>query len=285
MKKFQLLKYLLVFLFCIAVTGLFSCDMLLKKAEKLSSDIPINYPGLRLETRALNNEKLKYFDKIIICFGDSVTYGWNLKYSLSYPEFLDKKLSGIYPGIKVINSGVGGNTVVDAHERINKDIINFNPGIVIMNFGLNDAMLKKKSTRPPGSNEYFYKDKKLYYLPQVNLELFSSLYESMILEMQNNDIKVIVTGITPVTDDFFIEGVDNFFLEKQKEIYNVYNNEIKKVAYASGAFFVNLYDIFENQDELKEYIQDDGIHPDIKGQELISNSIFEYILQYNILND
>ncbi len=82
------------------------------------------------------------------------------RYDFSYPYLLEKNLADKYPGLKVINCGVGGNTITDALARIEKDVLSYKPHLVIINFGLNDGMLKKQagSIQPTAESLYYKKD-------------------------------------------------------------------------------------------------------------------------------
>src|SRR4030042_2533710 len=122
-KSIIILKYTAIFLFCIVATSICSCSNVLKKTEKLASGIPFNYPGLRIETRSIDLKQIKSFLPRIVCFGDSVTFGWNMQYKSSYPQQLEGMLAKEFPKIKVINSGIGGDTIIDANKRIDRDVI------------------------------------------------------------------------------------------------------------------------------------------------------------------
>ena len=68
----------------------------------------------------------------IICFGDSLT-------SCGGPggRFSDI-LQDRFPAHEFINAGVGGETLVDARARLETDVLNKNPDIVLIEFGAND---------------------------------------------------------------------------------------------------------------------------------------------------
>ena len=117
--------YFFVFLFCVTVTSLCSCSNIIKKAEKMATGIPFNYPGLRIETRSIRFEDIKNNYPRIVCFGDSVTFGWNVRYDFSYPYILGKNLTTKYPEVKVINCGIGGNTIINALARVKKDVLSY----------------------------------------------------------------------------------------------------------------------------------------------------------------
>jgi lysophospholipase L1-like esterase len=276
--------YFFVFLFCITVTSLCSCSNIIRKTEKITSGIPFNYPGLRIETRSIRLEDITNSYPRIVCFGDSVTFGWNVRYDFSYPYILEKNLSGLYPGVKVINCGIGGNTIKDALVRIGKDVISYKPHLVIINFGLNDGMLKKQAgnTKTMAGPLYYKKDSS-YFFPQVNTSDFDEKYRQVINLLKDNNISILVLGLSPVTENF-PAGQDEDFRKKQKDIYLVYNERIRKIAAENMQDFLNLWEIFNSTMAQDEYIQKDGIHPNEAGQKLISESIFKYMTENDLLN-
>ena len=77
----------------------------------------------------------------IVCFGDSVT---GLYYHSggrrAYTDLLGTALRRLCPRAEVttINAGVSGHTTRNALERINADVLELNPSLVTVMFGLND---------------------------------------------------------------------------------------------------------------------------------------------------
>lgn len=90
----------------------------------------------------------------IAFFGDSVTHGCfeifvkNEKVETvvdtknGYHEKVRKIFNTLYPDVPVniINAGISGDTADNAKERLGRDVLSFNPDLVIVCFGLNDAM-------------------------------------------------------------------------------------------------------------------------------------------------
>lgn len=68
----------------------------------------------------------------IVCFGDSLTYGYGAAEGKTYPYFLQQMTN-----IPVINKGINGNTSKNALNRIN-DILEIKNALVIVEFGAND---------------------------------------------------------------------------------------------------------------------------------------------------
>ena len=75
----------------------------------------------------------------IVAFGDSLTAGYNLPASESYPAELESRLSGLGFSVQVINSGVSGETTRGNLERA-PFIRSQNPEIVLLGIGGNDAL-------------------------------------------------------------------------------------------------------------------------------------------------
>lgn len=69
----------------------------------------------------------------IICFGDSLTYGTGAAPDKSYPSQLSEMI-----GKQVINAGIPGNTTADALERLETDVLQRSPRIVLITLGGND---------------------------------------------------------------------------------------------------------------------------------------------------
>ncbi len=83
----------------------------------------------------------------IVCLGDSVTHGWFKAtdnapdHDSAYPHKLKRLLDFYYPGqvFNVINSGIAGTTAAQATKRIERDVLKFEPDLVLVMFGVNDC--------------------------------------------------------------------------------------------------------------------------------------------------
>lgn len=69
----------------------------------------------------------------IICFGDSISFGYGVAKKESYPVYLAKILNK-----PVINAGVDGDTSRHALQRLETDVLKQNPLLVVIQFGGND---------------------------------------------------------------------------------------------------------------------------------------------------
>jgi lysophospholipase L1-like esterase len=73
----------------------------------------------------------------IICFGDSITFGYGADPQEDYPTALAKLVKS-----PVINAGVDGDTTFGALERLKRDVLSKNPRLVIVEFCGNDFLKK-----------------------------------------------------------------------------------------------------------------------------------------------
>lgn len=73
----------------------------------------------------------------IICFGDSITFGYGAGPKEDYPTELERLLNE-----PVINAGVDGDTTYQALERLERDVLCKNPKLVIVEFCGNDFIKK-----------------------------------------------------------------------------------------------------------------------------------------------
>ncbi|MCX5712138.1 MAG: GDSL-type esterase/lipase family protein [Candidatus Omnitrophica bacterium] len=73
----------------------------------------------------------------IVCFGDSITFGYGVTKQESYPMALAEMVT-----IPVINEGIDGDTSTEALQRLETDVLSRNPQLVIVEFGGNDFLRK-----------------------------------------------------------------------------------------------------------------------------------------------
>ena len=69
----------------------------------------------------------------LVCFGDSLTYGTGASEKMDYPSRLSEMI-----GEPVINAGVPGDTTGSALKRLEEDVLEESPRIVLMTLGGND---------------------------------------------------------------------------------------------------------------------------------------------------
>jgi len=176
--------------------------------------------------------------KLLVCFGDSITAGYGLDASQSYPAALEVLLSKRGYPYRVINQGVSGNTTKDAMARVNS-IVALHPELVIVEFGGNDG------------------------LRGLPLDVTRKNLESVLTTLQAAKIRVLLVGIT-LPPNYGADYIQTF-------------NGIYRDAAAKHrvSLMPMLYDHIYT---VPGTIQEDGIHPTAKGSELIAEHLMPLLL-------
>lgn len=79
----------------------------------------------------------------VICFGDSITHGSGHPRSARWTSIFQKLLETWRPGdYTVFNKGISGDTTSRGMDRFEADVLPLLPGILIVEFGFNDANCK-----------------------------------------------------------------------------------------------------------------------------------------------
>ena len=93
--------------------------------------------ALNTQTEMLFAQSLKKNDRIVF-LGDSITQGGD-GHDKGYVRIVRKVVEEKFPGIEVIGAGISGNKVPDLQRRLDKDVIDKNPTIVVIYIGINDV--------------------------------------------------------------------------------------------------------------------------------------------------
>lgn len=75
----------------------------------------------------------------LLALGDSLTSGFGLEASEAFPAKLEAALKSRYPGLKIINGGVSGDTAADGLARLDWALTDEVGGLIVA-LGANDAL-------------------------------------------------------------------------------------------------------------------------------------------------
>lgn len=180
----------------------------------------------------LRNSKDKSMENIIF-FGDSITAGYDLnKY---------------YSNKHIVNKGIGGNKTDDLLNRIETDVLQYNPSKVILLIGINDLIHGVDSD-------------------DILLNI-----ESIINEIQLNrpKTKIYIESIYPVGVNR--KDVDN------KAIKDL-NIKIKKLCKLSDVIYINVFDhLIDKEGNLKKTYTRDDLHLTNLGYLKVTSVLSEYV--------
>jgi lysophospholipase L1-like esterase len=100
----------------------------------------------------------------IICFGDSITEAAEFPANERWPTLLQASFDTWRPGeLKVHNRGIGGDTTAGAFDRIESDVLPLLPGVLLVQFGFNDANVRDWSVVPRIGLDEFKKNLKEFH--------------------------------------------------------------------------------------------------------------------------
>ena len=84
----------------------------------------------------------------VVLFGDSLSWSMRAPYGRRYADCLEAALQrgfGSRTCVDVAACGAGGNTARGALPRIRRDVLEYEPDVVVLNFGANDAGREEKA--------------------------------------------------------------------------------------------------------------------------------------------
>lgn len=180
----------------------------------------------------------------VVFFGDSIT-------KQGYPEVVGKAL-----GIDAVNAGVGGNNTKQGLARMQKDVLDKKPAVVVIFFGTNDC-------RPADEGAH------------VPVEQYQKNLEQMIEQSQKIGAKEIVCTPPPINPEPYFKRHKRENIDAEGGLEKVlakYRAAAIGAADAKKATLVDLNQLLAKQKQ-EEWLSADGVHPSPKGKEMIAGYV------------
>ena len=171
---------------------------------------------------------------MLVCFGDSLTAGAGTDAGQSYPDYLQGALDQRHIRYRVDNQGVSGDTTKDGVARI-VNVLMQRPVIVVVEFGGNDG---------------------LRGLPIADTR---ANLDRIVAAIKDSGAQVVLAGISlpPDYGPDYIKSFDQTF---------------RDLAAKHHPAFVPM--LYKDLVHIPGTIQQDGIHPTVKGSEIIADTLF-----------
>jgi lysophospholipase L1-like esterase len=203
----------------------------------------------------------------IIFTGDSITdcgrvrpIGTGVGLGGGYVTLVDSLLTTFYPErfIRVLNTGVGGNRIIDLDLRWQTDVLDLAPDWLSVMIGINDVW--RQFDNPLDSN-------------QVTIDRYETIYRKL-LEQSRPKLKGLVL-MTP----YYIESN---LSEPMRECMDAYGMVVERLAHEFNAIFVNVQAAFDLHlvHRLPQSLSDDSVHPNQTGHMIIAKS-FLTAMEFN----
>lgn len=196
----------------------------------------------------------------VVCFGDSTTAP-----RATVTPYCEQLAQEFSPDQAVfINRGVPGNTTADARIRFERDVLQANPDIVFIQFGINDSTVDVWKIPPATS-------------PRVSIANYRENLTSFVEVLQKRGIQVVLMTFNPLS-----------WAPKTRELYSaapynpalpdgfnqgrdIYLDEIRTLAGKSGAMLLDVNAAFHKAGRALNDLLLDGIHPNTDGQHVTAD--------------
>lgn len=201
----------------------------------------------------------------IVLYGDSTTAPRVVEGEplMIYGTLLERHFSERGIPVQVINSGAGSATTKAARSRLRNAVLQYQPDIVVIQFGINDAAVDVWKT-PPVTEA------------RVSLKAYESNLRFMIDEVRKSGaVPVLMTpnGLrwTPKSKQLYgkppydADRADGFDV-----ILQDYAKVVRELAKELKAPLVDIHAIYSEQGEAATELLLDGMHPNAAGHELVA---------------
>jgi lysophospholipase L1-like esterase len=191
--------------------------------------------------------------KTIVCHGDSLTEGADLNPGYTWPLLVENQV-----GIKIINSGIGGDTSGGLLGRFYHDVVQHQPDVVLIMGGTND----------------------LWWDLEVNL-IQANIF-AMTCQAEYHKITPVVGLPLPLY-------MENIRQQKRMAPIGGWENCIRKMDHLVNALatsakesdiaVLDFYHLFlnENGEVQGQYFLEDGLHPNNDGQLLMATAAAKFL--------
>ncbi len=197
--------------------------------------------------------------KKIVFFGDSITQA-----AVQKGRFIDLmqtnlQKNGQDQNYELHGAGISGNKIYDLYLRIENDVLNKKPDLVVIWVGVNDVWHKSSS----GTGTDFDK--------------FGKFYDAVVKKIQQQGAKIII--VTPAAI-----GEKHDYSNTQDGDLNSYSNWLRQYASTNNITLLDLRKIFHdyslanNPNNLaKGILTTDGVHLNEKGDALVAEEMWKLV--------
>lgn len=178
----------------------------------------------------------------VVCFGDSIT-------RVGYATVLGDRVHA-----EVINAGKSGNSTVGGLKRLQAEVLDQHPDVVVILFGTNDSRLAEPKL-------------------VVSVEQYGKNLETMITQCHAIGATVLVGTVPPIVAEPYFKRHARENFDKAGGLDKVladYRQKAIDVATAHGAAVIDLQTLLAKR---PEWVGKDGVHPSKEGRDIIADFV------------
>jgi lysophospholipase L1-like esterase len=192
----------------------------------------------------------------IICFGDSITEAAEVAPTDRWPTVLQSQLDEWKSdGFKVHNLDIGGHTSAQGFDRLDEDLLPVLPGLVLIQFGFNDANVRDWAV-----------------VPRVGIDEFKKNlceFHRIIIACQGRSVFIINHTIGAVPGE---QGNGQSY----KDNVEPYNIAIGQIAEELQTSCIDLPSMMtQRQVDLGTFLTEDQIHLSADGNRVYADMVFD----------
>ena len=182
----------------------------------------------------------------LVALGDSLTEGWMV--NKGYLDYLGEMIHAKYPKsrVTIVNRGIPGDTAQGGLHRLSSDVLESDPDLVFIQFGLNDAFMGY-------APEQFQKT-----IIEIIDRIQSDTYAEILIL---TSVAVMSPMLNQIAERFY-EALASVAQEKGLPVAMVHEYWKKKIR--EGVLFTSL-------------VQADQVHPTSKGYLLMAEAVMEML--------
>lgn len=180
----------------------------------------------------------------VVCFGDSIT-------KRGYPEELGKIL-----GVTVVNAGIPGNTTADGLKRLQTDVLDHKPSIVIVLFGTNDSRLDSAKVHVPVGQ-------------------YISNLKQIITRCEAIHARVVLCTIPPIDPEPYFKRHRKQAFDEAGGLASVLTDYRTAVLRIGAEHKLPVVDLNAQLISEPSWLSADGVHPSLVGHTLIAKLVAE----------
>jgi lysophospholipase L1-like esterase len=182
----------------------------------------------------------------VVCFGDSIT-------KRGYPAELGKLL-----GVEVVNAGVGGNTTTAGLKRMQRDVLDLKPGVVVISFGTNDSRVDAPKVHVP-------------------VDHYTANLRQMIARCREIRARVVLCTVPPINPEPYFQRHAKPAFDELGGLPKILDGYRAAVLRLGAELGLPVVDLGQQLVATPAWLSADGVHPSPAGNTILAQRIAEQV--------
>nr|WP_268239381.1 SGNH/GDSL hydrolase family protein [Sporolactobacillus putidus] len=223
----------------------------------------------------------------IVCFGDSVTRGITFvsgRFKIireNYPALLQRFLGS---GDEVINKGVFNDNSDLLVRRLDKDVLQLHPDLVLINIGGNDCNFRWDQVSLLPEEEH---------VPIVPLSRYLANIKILIEKISSSGAVPVVLSLLPLDPARYYQSLMKRYSHSIghwisccggiEHWHGMYNRALKDLVRKMGVPVLDIRTAFKQKGNFSKLINEDGLHPSAEGYRALAEIVSAGIPELRVM--